>query len=160
MSSTVTLDRNSPRRATITFSNPPANLTVGETVVRLTSILEAFEQDSDLQVVIFQSNVPDFFLNHFDLAAVGDLPTPAEGALPIWTDLVVRLTKAQFITIASIRGRTRGADNEFAMACDLRYASLEKAKFGQPEVGAGLDLHRFRSGQVLILGGPLFEGHG
>ena len=23
-----------------------------------------------------------------------------------------------------------------------------------------LDLHRFRSGQVLILGGPLFEGHG
>jgi hypothetical protein len=23
-----------------------------------------------------------------------------------------------------------------------------------------LDLHRFRSGQVLMLGGPLFEGHG
>jgi hypothetical protein len=23
-----------------------------------------------------------------------------------------------------------------------------------------MDLHRFRSGQVLILGGPLFEGHG
>ena len=33
---------------------------------------------------------------------------------------------------------TRGAGNELAMACDLRYASLEKAKFGQPEVGAGL----------------------
>ena len=26
--------------------------------------------------------------------------------------------------------------------------------------GRNLDLHRFRSGQVLILGGPLFEGHG
>ena len=25
---------------------------------------------------------------------------------------------------------------------------------------ANLDLHRFRSGQVLMLGGPLFEGHG
>ncbi len=24
----------------------------------------------------------------------------------------------------------------------------------------GLDLHRFRSGHVLMLGGPLFEGHG
>jgi hypothetical protein len=23
-----------------------------------------------------------------------------------------------------------------------------------------VDLHRFRSGQVLMLGGPLFEGHG
>ena len=136
--STVILERNSPRIATITFSNPPANVTVGETVARLAGILGEFEQDSDLQVVVFKSAVPDFFLNHFDLAAVGDLPVPKKGALPIWTDLVVRLTRAPFISIASIRGRTRGAGNEFAMACDLRYASLEKAKFGQPEVGAGL----------------------
>ena len=108
---------------------------MGETVVHLTSILDAFEQDSDLQVVIFQSNVPDFFLNHFDLAAVGDLPTPAEGALPIWTDLVVRLTKAQFITIASIRGRTRGAGNEFAMACDLRYPVWKRPNSASPKWG-------------------------
>ena len=132
------MERNSPRLATITFSNPPANVTVGETVARLAGILGEIEHDSDLQVVVFKSAVPDFFLNHFDLAAVGDLPVPKKGALPIWTDLVVRLTKAPFISIASIRGRTRGAGNEFAMACDLRYASLEKAKFGQPEVGAGL----------------------
>ncbi|MBT2334983.1 enoyl-CoA hydratase/isomerase family protein [Variovorax paradoxus] len=136
--STVILERNSPRLATITFSNPPANVTVGETVARLAGILGEFEQDCDLQVVVFKSAVPDFFLNHFDLAAVGDLPVPEEGALPIWTDLVVRLTKAPFISIASIRGRTRGAGNELALACDLRYASLEKAMFGQPEVGAGL----------------------
>ncbi|MBT2323696.1 enoyl-CoA hydratase/isomerase family protein [Variovorax paradoxus] len=136
--STIILERNSARLATITFSNPPANVTVGETVARLAGILGEFEKDSDLQVVVFKSAVPDFFLNHFDLAAVGDLPVPEEGALPIWTDLVVRLTKAPFISIASIRGRTRGAGNELALACDLRYASLEKAMFGQPEVGAGL----------------------
>ncbi len=136
--STVMLDRTSPRLATITFSNPPANLTVAETVVRLTAILDGFDQDPDLQVVVFKSDVPEFFLNHFNLAAVADLPAPAEGALPVWTDLVIRLTKTRYITIAAIRGRTRGAGNEFAMACDLRYASLEKAKFGQPEVGAGL----------------------
>ncbi len=136
--STVILERNSPRLATITFSNPPANVTVGETVVRLAGILGELEHDSDIQVVVFKSAVPDFFLNHFDLAAVGDLPVPQNGALPFWTDLVVRLTRAPFISIASIRGRTRGAGNELALACDLRYASLEKAMFGQPEVGAGL----------------------
>ncbi|WP_238413114.1 enoyl-CoA hydratase-related protein [Saccharothrix deserti] len=40
--------------------------------------------------------------------------------------------------IAAIRGRTRGAGNELALACDLRYASREKAFFGQPEVGIGI----------------------
>ena len=42
------------------------------------------------------------------------------------------------MTIASIRGRTRGGGAELAAACDMRFASLERAIFGQPEVGAGL----------------------
>ena len=35
-------------------------------------------------------------------------------------------------------GRTRGGGNELSLALDLRYASREKAIFGQPEVGSGL----------------------
>jgi enoyl-CoA hydratase/carnithine racemase len=89
-------------------------------------------------VVVFKSDIPDFFLNHFDLAAVGDLPTPAEGELPFWTDLVLRLSTAPYITVGAIRGRTRGAGNELALALDLRYASIENAHFGQPEVGIGI----------------------
>ena len=42
------------------------------------------------------------------------------------------------MTIAEIRGRARGLGSEFALACDLRFASREKAVFGQPEVGTGL----------------------
>ncbi|WP_328437308.1 enoyl-CoA hydratase/isomerase family protein [Streptomyces sp. NBC_00444] len=48
------------------------------------------------------------------------------------------MTKAPFISIAAIRGRTRGGGNELALACDLRYASREQALFGQPEVASGL----------------------
>lgn len=51
---------------------------------------------------------------------------------------MLRLSKSPVISIASIRGRTRGGGNEFSLACDLRYASLEKALFGQPEVGSGI----------------------
>lgn len=58
--------------------------------------------------------------------------------MPAWTNLVLELSKAPYVTIAAIRGRTRGGGNELALALDLRYASREKAIFGQPEVGSGL----------------------
>jgi len=42
------------------------------------------------------------------------------------------------VSIAKIRGRTRGIGNEFVLACDMRFASRQSALFGQPEVGVGL----------------------
>lgn len=137
--STITLERPSPKIARISFANPPVNLIVTETVTRLDAILRDLADDPDIQVVVFTSGVPDFFFNHFDLAAASDFPVPeGEDAVPMWTDIVLRLSKAPYITIASIRGRTRGGGNELALAFDLRYASREHAMFGQPEVGSGL----------------------
>ncbi|MCX4706721.1 enoyl-CoA hydratase/isomerase family protein [Streptomyces sp. NBC_01373] len=137
--STIHYARTSPQVAKITFSNPPVNLIVGETVLRLIEIVEELATDPDIQVVVFDSATPDFFYNHFDLAAAADFPAPEdENAVPAWTDLVLKLSKAPYITIAAIRGRTRGGGNELALALDLRYASREKAIFGQPEVGSGL----------------------
>lgn len=63
--------------------------------------------------------------------------TGADGT-PTWVDLVTRLTSAPFITIASIRGRTRGGGDEITVAFDLRYASREEAIFCQPEVAIGI----------------------
>ena len=136
--STIHYERTSPQVAKVTFANPPVNLIVGETVLRLIQIVEELATDPDIQVVVFDSATPDFFYNHFDLAAA-DFPAPEdENAVPAWTNLVLALSKAPYITIASIRGRTRGGGNELALALDLRYASREKAIFGQPEVGSGL----------------------
>ena len=137
--STIHYERISPRVAKITFANPPVNLIVGESVLRLTEIAGELASDPDIQVVVFDSATPDFFYNHFDLAAAAGFPAPeGEDAVPVWTDLVLKLSKAPYITIAAIRGRTRGGGNELALALDLRYASREKAIFGQPEVGSGL----------------------
>ena len=136
---TITLERRTPKIARVTFANPPANLIVSETVTRLDEILRELDDDPDIQVVVFTSGVPDFFFNHFDLAAAGDFPVPqGEHAVPMWTDIVLRLSRAPYITVAAIRGRTRGGGNELALAFDLRYASRERAIFGQPEVGGGL----------------------
>jgi enoyl-CoA hydratase/carnithine racemase len=137
--STLVLERTSPRTARIRFSNPPVNLVIPETVVSLHRIIGELDADPDIQVVTFESDLDDFFFNHFDGAASADLPQPAnEGDLPVWSEAVIRLSKASFVSIAVIRGRARGAGNELALAADLRYASREKAFFGQPEVGIGI----------------------
>nr|WP_239135148.1 enoyl-CoA hydratase/isomerase family protein [Streptomyces sp. SID12488] len=71
--------------------------------------------------------------------AAADFPAPEDpDAVPAWTNLVLELSRAPYITIAAIRGRTRGGGNELALALDLRCASREKAIFGQPEAGSGL----------------------
>ena len=89
--STIHYERTSPQVAKITFANPPVNLIVGETVLRLTEIVDEFATDPDIQVVVFDSGVPDFFFNHFDLAAAADFPAPeGEDAVPVWTDLVLK----------------------------------------------------------------------
>ncbi|WP_329273040.1 enoyl-CoA hydratase/isomerase family protein [Streptomyces sp. NBC_01451] len=137
--STIHYERTSPQTAKITFANPPVNLIAGETVLRLIEIVGELATDPDIQVVLFDSATPDFFYNHFDLAAAADFPASGDpDAVPAWTNLVLELSKAPYVTIAVIRGRTRGGGNELALALDLRYASREKAIFGQPEVGSGL----------------------
>lgn len=136
---TIAMERLTPRICRITFSNPPANLIVPDTVSRLHEVVTQMSEDPQVQVAIFTSSTPDFFFNHFDLGQASEFPVlPDADSTPTWVDLVIRLTKAPFVSIASIRGRTRGGGNELALACDLRYASREHAVFGQPEVGTGI----------------------
>jgi enoyl-CoA hydratase/carnithine racemase len=55
-----------------------------------------------------------------------------------WLDFLVRLSRAPVLSIASIRGRARGAGSEFVLACDLRFGSRENTVLGQFEVGTGV----------------------
>jgi enoyl-CoA hydratase/carnithine racemase len=48
------------------------------------------------------------------------------------------LSTAPVVTIAMVSGRVRGAGNEFILACDMCFASRERAVFGQMEAGLGL----------------------
>jgi len=122
-----------------TFDNPPLNLIDPETVIALRELMDTLEADPAAKVVVFDSADEEYFIAHFDVARSAELPRdPGPTGLPAWPDLATRLTRAPFVTIAEIRGRARGLGSEFALACDLRFASREKALFGQPEVGLGL----------------------
>ena len=92
------------------------------------------EADPSVKVVVFQSANPDFFVAHLDVAKAAEQPE----VLGLWREFVLRLSSAPVVSIARIRGRTRGIGNEFVLACDMRFASRKSALFGNPEVGVGL----------------------
>jgi enoyl-CoA hydratase/carnithine racemase len=137
--STVTVERVTPKIVKIKFANPPVNLIIPETVTRLHEVVKELCEDEKVHVVLFTSGIADYFYNHFDLTRMSEFPEGSEAhGISVWTDLVIRLSKAPFISIGAIRGRTRGGGNELSLAFDLRYASRENAFFGQPEVGSGV----------------------
>src|SRR5580700_3171165 len=127
-------DRTSPGRWTVTFSNPPINIFAPTTIIELGALMTDLEADPSVRVVVFQSANPDFFIAHLDVAKAVERPE----VLDLWREFVVRLSSAPVISIAKIRGRTRGIGNEFVLACDMRFASRQNALFGNPELGVGL----------------------
>jgi enoyl-CoA hydratase/carnithine racemase len=134
------LDRRSPAYWRVTFDHPPINTITATTIIELSQLVDLIERDPRLNVVVFDSANPDFFLAHYDIekdpAKTAALPSGPTG-MPGWLDVTVRLSRAPVVSIASIRGRARGAGSEFILACDLRFASREKSVLGQFEVGAG-----------------------
>jgi enoyl-CoA hydratase/carnithine racemase len=110
-------------------------------VLEFREILTALENDGQVKVVVFESAVDGFFLNHSDfLANPADLTRIPQGptGLEAWPDVLVRLTRAPFVSIALIRGRATGNGSELSLACDMSFASREKALLSQWEVGTGL----------------------
>ncbi|MCX5265738.1 enoyl-CoA hydratase/isomerase family protein [Streptomyces sp. NBC_00199] len=128
-----------PKIRKVTFSNPPVNVVGADTVAQLVGVVDELSRDEQVQVVVFDSGTPGYFYNHADLGQVPELLAlnSADGT-PTWVDLVTSLSSAPFISIASIRGRTRGGGDEITLAFDLRYASREEAFFCQPEVAIGI----------------------
>jgi enoyl-CoA hydratase/carnithine racemase len=125
----------------VTINHPPLNIFGPDTIPQLNEAIIAIESDEQVKVVVFDSAIEGFFLTHYDfLAKVEDttsLPPGPTGLQPL-PDMLVRLSRAPVVSIASIRGRATGVGSELALACDMRFASREKAILSQFEVGAGI----------------------
>jgi enoyl-CoA hydratase/carnithine racemase len=112
-----------------------------EMVRQFQEFISALEADEQVRVVVFDSAVDDYFLNHSDfMARLEDLTSMPAGptGLPPWPDFLVRLTRAPVASIALIRGRATGNGSELTLACDMSFASREKTIISQWEVGVGL----------------------
>jgi enoyl-CoA hydratase/carnithine racemase len=137
----VKLTRKSPAYCRVTFNNPPLNLMGPPFVLEFRDIMAELEADGQVKVVVFDSAVEGFFLNHSDfIAKLEDLTGIPQGptGLEAWPDILVRLTHAPFVSIALIRGRATGNGSEITLACDMSFASREKTILSQWEVGVGM----------------------
>jgi enoyl-CoA hydratase/carnithine racemase len=141
MKKQIHLTRRSPNYWRVTIDHPPLNIFGPDTIPQLDEVITAIETDEDVKVVVFDSAVEGFFMTHYDFVApVGNttrLPPGPTGLQPL-PDMLVRLSRAAVVSIASIRGRATGVGSELALACDMRFASREKAILSHFEVGAGV----------------------
>ena len=175
----IKVTRSSAAYWRVTFDNPPLNVMGPEFVREFREIIATVEADEDVKVLVFDSAVEGFFLNHSDFFAdlkdLTDLPQGPTG-LEAWPDILVRITRMPVVSIALIRGRATGNGSEIALACDMRFASREKTLLSQWEVGVGLVagggpmarlprlMGRGRALEVLLssndIGGDLAEAYG
>jgi enoyl-CoA hydratase/carnithine racemase len=125
----IRLARRSPAYWRVTIDNPPINVMGPEMVRQFQEVIDALESDEHARVVVFESAVEDYFLNHSDFTAkledLTSLPAGPTG-LPPWPDFLVRLTRLPVASIALIRGRATGNGSEILLACDMSFASREE----------------------------------
>jgi enoyl-CoA hydratase/carnithine racemase len=175
----IRLTRVTPEYWRVTFHNPPYNIFGPGTIPQLNEVVTAIETDPNVKVVVFDSDVPNVFLTHYDFAPpltdTINMPNGPTGLPPI-PDLLVRISRAPVVSISLIRGRATGVGSELALASDMRFASREKTLLSQFEIGAGFTpgggpmarlprmIGRGRALEVLVTGsninGDLAERYG
>src|SRR5258708_12455004 len=130
----VRLNRVTDSYFRVVLDNPPLNLMGPELVWQIREIVATLENDDRVKVVVFESAVDGVFLNHSDfLANIEDLISIPQGptGLEAWPDVLVRLTRAPFVSIALIRGRATGNGSELAPPFHISFPTRTKAPFPQ-----------------------------
>jgi enoyl-CoA hydratase/carnithine racemase len=119
---------------------PPMNLLGPELVRDLVSLIQRAEAADAVQVLVFSSADPDYFISHVDVTRIAEYREDAAKLTgePSLALMFHHLSASRVVTIAQIEGRVRGAGSEFALACDMRFAARESATFGQFEPAFGV----------------------
>jgi enoyl-CoA hydratase/carnithine racemase len=119
---------------------PPMNLLTPELVRDLVALIQEAEANDAVQVLVFKSADPDYFISHVDLTRIDEYRAEAAKLTgePSLALLFRYLSTSRLVTIAQIDGRVRAVGSEFVLATDMRFAARESAVFSQFEPAFGL----------------------
>lgn len=125
------------------IDNPPINLITLELYGELSRLSQELMTDDETQVFILKSADPDFFLAHFDVAAIlrGPIDQPATRQPPgsnAYHAMCERFAAMDKVTIAQIEGRVGGGGSELAMSFDMRFGVVGRTVINQMEVPLGI----------------------
>ena len=126
---------------TATVDNPPINIVTLALFGELAQLAIELEADPSALVFVLKSADPDFFLAHFDVAALIAIaegpPGPVEDA-NAYHEMCNRFQTMNTVTIAQIEGRVGGGGSELSMAFDMRFGVRGKTIINQMEVPIGI----------------------
>jgi enoyl-CoA hydratase/carnithine racemase len=124
-----------------TVDNPPINLITLPLFGELTRLGQQIGGDDDVRVMVLRSANPDFFLAHFDVSAILQLPTAGEAERSpdnAYHQMCERYRTMEKVTIAQIEGRVGGGGSELAQAFDMRFGVRGRTLVNQMEVPLGI----------------------
>jgi enoyl-CoA hydratase/carnithine racemase len=135
----LTIAAVTPAYWRVIIDNPPINLYDPEMFAELNVLMDRIDADTELKIVVFESANPEYFIAHYDLERGDVVPNqPGAAEFSAWPKFVTRLAQSRVVSVAKLRGRARAHGSELALACDMRFASREKAVLAQVEVGAAV----------------------
>lgn len=130
------------RLATVTIDNPPVNVISMALFGELLQLANMLKYDDTLTVVVFRSANPDFFLAHFDVAAILERSTTGnaqrDAQLKPYHMLCEQFRTMNKIIIGQIEGRIGGGGSELAANFDMRFGVRGQTRVNQMEVPLGI----------------------
>jgi enoyl-CoA hydratase/carnithine racemase len=131
------------RVVTATVDAPPINIITLPLYAELARLSQELADDPEALVFVLKSADPDFFLAHFDVAAILAFPTDQPARREAWDRNAYHVMCERFrtmdkVTIAQIEGRVGGGGSEIAMSFDMRFGVRGKTVVNQMEVPLGI----------------------
>ncbi len=126
---------------TAVINNPPINLITMALFGELARLAEELAADPTALVFVLKSADPDFFLAHFDVAALiamADAAAPPTDEANAYHAMCHRFRTMDKVTIAQIEGRVGGGGAELSMNFDMRFGVIGKTVINQMEVPIGI----------------------
>jgi len=129
------------RVATATVDAPPINVMTLALFGEIARFGQQVGEDDDVRVVVLESANPDFFIAHFDVAAILEFPIDSEAQRSPdnpFHQMCERFRTMPKVTIAQIEGRVGGGGCELIQAFDMRFGVVGKTRINQMEVPIGI----------------------
>ena len=129
------------RVATATVDAPPINVMTLALFGEIARFGQQVGEDDDVRVVVLESANPDFFIAHFDVAAILEFPIDREAQRSPdnpFHQMCERFRTMPKVTIAQIEGRVGGGGCELIQAFDMRFGVVGKTRINQMEVPIGI----------------------